>query len=199
MTINGSYSGETSLRKLAKPVRFESSMTEFRAERIPGELQLSLSTLTANNVVGPVTVKAKSKDVRLTDVAESVDLDIERGDVEIRQSKAPLAKIGVKVRSGDIELALPQQAKFTLTAATERGVVNNDFDDRLKQTTNEPGAKLSGSLGGGPEIRLTTTRGSLTVRKLGPAEIAEERTAAPPKAAKPPLPPVPAPPRANNQ
>lgn len=198
VTINGSYSGETTMRKLAKPVRFESSMTEFRVERIPGELQLSLSTLTANNVVGPMTVKAKSKDVRLTDVAESLDLDIDRGDVEIRQSKLPLAKIGVKVHSGDIELALPQQAKFTLTASTDRGEVTNDFDERLKQSSNNPGARLSGSLGAGPEIRLTTARGALTVRKTGPAEVAEEHSAAPPKGPKPPTPPAP-PERANNQ
>ena len=199
VAINGSYSGETTLRKLARPVRFESSMTEFRAERIPGELQLSLSKLSATNLVGPVVLKAKSKDIQLTDVTESIDLDIDRGDVEIRQSKAPLAKIGVKVHSGDIELALPPQAHFTLNATTDRGEVTNDFDNRLKQSNGDPGAKLSGSLGPGPEIHLATSRGSLTVRKVGPAEMAEEHAPAAP--AKPPAPaPVPpAPPRANNQ
>ncbi|MBI5084029.1 MAG: DUF4097 family beta strand repeat protein [Acidobacteria bacterium] len=193
VTVNGSYSGETSMRKLAKPVRFESAVTEFRMERIPGELQLSLSTLTGTNLVGPLVVKARSKDIRLTDVTESVELDIDRGDVELRQPKA-VTKMDVKVRAGDIEVALPQQAKFTVNASTERGGVNNDFDQKLKLTTEGNGGKLAGTLGPGPEVRLSTSRGELTLRKMGAAETGPAEPPAPPKPALPAVPP-----RADNQ
>jgi len=50
VTINGSYSGETTLRKIAKPVRFMSNVTEIRMEKVPGEMTLGLSTLTGTNL-----------------------------------------------------------------------------------------------------------------------------------------------------
>ncbi len=195
--INGSYSGETTLRKLAKGVRFESPNTEFRVERVPGELQLSLSSLVGHNLVGPVMVKAKSKDVRFSEVTDSINLDIDRGDVEIRQGRTA-SKIDVKLDSGDIELALPPQAKFTLSATTRRGEITNDYDQRLKEEKENNGGTLAGTLGAGPEIKLSTSRGSLTLVK---ASASDAVMAEAPETPKPPKPPsVPAvPPRADNQ
>jgi DUF4097 and DUF4098 domain-containing protein YvlB len=177
--INGSYSGETRLRELAKPVRFESSITEIRMERVPGEVQLTLSALTGSNLIGPVFVRTKSKDIRLTDFTESVTIDVDSGDVELRQSKLPVAKMNVSVRSGDIELALPQNAKFAIEAKTRRGEVNNDFDDRLKIVAEDRGGRITGALGGGPEIKLATERGTLSVRKMV-AELSEAEPEKPP-------------------
>lgn len=194
VTVNGSYSGETVLRRIAKPVRFESSLTDIRMERLPGEMQLTLSALTATNVVGPVTVKAKSKDVHLTDATEALTLDLERGDIEIRQAKAPVARIDARTESGDIEMALPPQAKFTLNAVTQRGEATNDFDPKLAVKEEDRGGSITGSLGGGPEIKLVTQRGSLTVRKMSAAEAASVTEA--PKVPKAPLAP---PARADNQ
>jgi DUF4097 and DUF4098 domain-containing protein YvlB len=191
--INGSYSGETTLRDIARQVRFESSVTEISMARVPGEVQLSLSTLTGSNIAGPVVVRTKSKDIRLTDFSESIVIDVDRGDVELRQSKLPVPKMNVKVRSGDIELALPQNAKFSMEAQTGRGEVNNDFDARLKVENSERGGRISGALGAGPEIRLATDRGALTVRKMAP-ELSEAEPPAPPKAPK-----IPAPERAIDQ
>jgi DUF4097 and DUF4098 domain-containing protein YvlB len=195
VVINGSFSGETSVRNVAKPVRFESSVTNFRAERVPGELEISLGHLTGMNLVGPVRLTTKSKDVRLTDVTEGVEISLDRGDIELRQSKLPLAKLDVRARSGNIEVALPANAQFTLNAATERGEVTNDYSDKLKEESEGRGAKLTGSLGSGPEVKLQTGHGSLTVRKI----VAEDaRPPAPPKEPKAP-PKAPPPPRADNQ
>jgi hypothetical protein len=200
VSINGSYSGETVMRKIAKPVHFESAVTEFHAEKVPGELQLTLSTLNGTNVTGPFRVKAKGKDVRLTEVTDAIDLDIDRGDVEILEPKLPTPKIDVKLRSGNIELALPPQAKFTINAYTERGEASNDFDSKLTQVSKDHGATIIGTMGPGPEIKLGTGRGELTLRKMSPAESAGAVSPAAPGDAKPPKPPaVPPPPRADNQ
>jgi DUF4097 and DUF4098 domain-containing protein YvlB len=198
VTVNGSYSGETVLRRLAKPVRFESSLTDIRMERLPGEMQLTLSALTATNVVGPVVVKAKSKDVHLTDATESVMLDLERGDIEIRQVKPLPAKIDARTESGDIELALPPQAKFTLNAVTQRGELTNDFDSKLTVKEADRGGSISGSMGAGPEIKLVTRRGALTVRKVSAAEVSSVLAPDVPKPPRIPVPPTP-PARADNQ
>jgi hypothetical protein len=172
VSINGSYSGETTLRKISKPVRFESNVTQMRLERVPGELQLGLSTLSGTNLVGPLVIKAtKPKDIRLSEVTDSVSIDLEEGDVEVTQTKLPMPRVDVRVRSGSVELALPTAAKCSVNASTSHGEISNDFDDRLKQSSEGKGAKLVGSLGGTTEVKLSTDRGGVTVRKSGPGMV----------------------------
>jgi DUF4097 and DUF4098 domain-containing protein YvlB len=176
-------------------VRFESSVTEIRVGKIPGTLNLTLSALTADGIVGPVLVKARSKDVRLTDVAEEVNIDVDRGDIGLIQTRPQTGRLDVKVGSGDIELALPEATKFALDGTTERGEVINDFGARLREESEGRGGKLLAVAAGAPQVTLKTGRGSLTVRKSIPVPPAPP--AAPSKADKPPVPPPPA--RADNQ
>lgn len=195
--VDGSYSGETRLKRIGGLVRFQSSVTEFRAESVPGELDLSLSTLTATQVKGPFVLKAKSKDVQLAEVTDTIELDVGRGDVEIRQSKTPLSKVNVEVESGDIELALPASAKFSITGETERGEIANSYDDRFEvETLRRDGARLTGSTGTGPELRVRTRRGLFNLRKLSSAESA---TLGAQPGAKVPDKGLPAPQKAENQ
>lgn len=195
VVINGSFSGETSVRNAAKPVRFESSVTDFRAEKVPGELSISLGNLTGMNLTGPVRLTTKSKDIRLTDVTEGVEISVERGDIELRQSKLPLAKLDIRARSGNIEVALPSNAQFSLNATTDRGGVTNDYSDKLQEENGGRGAKLTGKMGSGPDVKLQTGHGNVTVRKI----MAEDaKPPVPPKELKVP-PKAPPPPRADNQ
>lgn len=195
VTISGGYSGETTMRNISSPVRFESSVTEIRVAKIPGTLNLDLSALTADGIVGPVLVKAHSKDVRLTDIAEEVNIDVDRGNIGLIQTRPHTGRLDVKVGSGDIELALPEATRFALDGATERGEVINDFGARLKEETEGRGGKLLAVAAGAPQVTLKTGRGSLTVRKSIPVPPAVP--APPSKAEKPPVPPPPA--RADNQ
>ena len=171
VTINGAYSGETTLRKVAKPVRFESEVTQVEMAGVPGELQLSLSNLTAEQISGPMVIRTKSKDIDLTNITDTVTVDVDRGDVNVVQTRLPLAGIDVQVRTGEIQVALPQSSKFSLDAVTERGSVSNDFDPKLAEESRDRGASLKGTLGPGPNIKLRTNRGSIGLRKTGPADM----------------------------
>ncbi len=193
VSIEGSWSGETILRRVARAVRFESSRTEIRAGAVPGEMRLSLSQLSLTRVLGPLFIRAETKDVQLADVTGALTLDIDRGDVEIRQPRTEFGRIEVKTGSGDVELALPPAARFSLNASTGRGEAVNDFDPRLNVKQDERKASITGSTGAGPEIRLETSRGRAIIRKLTPAEISS-LLGRPPQA-----PPPPEPPRAVNQ
>lgn len=172
VTINGSYSGETVLRRLAKPLRFDSPVANVRLEGLPGELRLSLNNLSLQNAAGPVEVRTRSKDVELAEIAGSIKVETDRGDVAVRQSSAPKAPIQVEVRSGNIDLALPAGAAFSLQAETVRGTVVNDFNPALQEAETGRGATLQGVFGAGPEIRLKTARGELSIRKIAPIETA---------------------------
>jgi len=193
VSIEGSYSGETVLRRVARAVRFESPRTEIRAGALPGEMRVTLSLLTITQARGPLLVKAETKDIQLADVTDTITIDVERGDIEVRQPRTEFGRMDARSGSGDIELALPPAARFTLHASTGRGDAVNEFDPRLKVEQDDRRGAIHGSTGAGPEIRLETRRGKVIVRKMTPAETSA-LLGRPPQA-----PPPPEPPKAMNQ
>ncbi len=122
VSVNGAFGGNLEFKNLAKAFHFESRNTDIRMERLPGRITMDLAALTGINLVGPITITAKSKDVKLEEFTQSLQLELERGDIELRPHNVPLSKIDARCRNvGNIELVLPAQAKFDLTASTDKG------------------------------------------------------------------------------
>jgi hypothetical protein len=115
-----------------------------------------------------------------------LDLTLDRGDIDLKPGKN-LPKMEVHTRSGDMDLALPPGAKFDLRATTEHGDAQDEYGDPIREDASGHGATLAGTTpGGGPQMRLETGRGTVTVRKAG----AEETTTFPDiPSAPPPTPP----------
>ena len=168
VTVSGAYSGTVQLRNLAKAVHLEVQDMDFRAERIPGEIRSTLSELVGSNVVGPIRIFSAmhSRDVKLSDFSQALEVDVKKGDVSLQPGVLPLGKMNVRTRSGEIDLSLPEQAKFDLTGSTTHGDATNDWGDALKQESGKRGSTLSGTVGQGPSLVLTTERGGFTIRKL---------------------------------
>jgi DUF4097 and DUF4098 domain-containing protein YvlB len=165
-TVTGSHRGELTFRNLAKPVRVEDSRTEVRCERIPGSMTMSRGDLNGNDVVGPMIIRGQSRDVELSNFTDSLEVSVERGDVDLRPGRLPVGKLDIKTRAGNVSLALPETAKFVLEATTDRGEVDNSYGSPLKEDRSGKGAKLEGAVGaGGPAIRLHTDRGQVSVSK----------------------------------
>ena len=133
-------------------------------EKLPGQIRASRGEFTGNNVIGPIRLKARSSDVQLSEFTQSLDLTLDRGDIDLKPGKN-LPKMEVHTRSGDITLALPPGAKFDLRASTEHGDADNEYGDPLREQEAGHGNTIAGSTGGGPELRLETGRGSVNVRK----------------------------------
>jgi DUF4097 and DUF4098 domain-containing protein YvlB len=186
VTVSGTYVGQVEFRNLMQPLRYDNPRITLNLEKLPGQVQMGLSEFTANHLVGPVRLNAQSRDVQIADIAGSLDLTIERGDIDLKPGKN-LSKMEVHTRSGDIDLALAPGSKFDLRASTGHGDAQNEFGDPLREDESGRGATISGSTGGGPELRLETGRGSITVRKAS----AEDTTF-------PDIPSVPAPPKPPN-
>ncbi len=165
VNINGYYSGEITGRNLAKPLIFQSGTTEFRVERVPGQFNLTLGDFTGRNLVGPIRLTAQSKDVHIQDFQGEASVSVERGDITLAPDHAPSAKIDAGTRSGNVELTLPSEASFELTATTRRGEVTSAFGDSVRVLRDGPGASLKGSTGRGPAITLNTNRGEISLRK----------------------------------
>jgi hypothetical protein len=186
VTVGGTYVGQIQLRNLAQPLRYEDPQITLNLEKLPGQVHMGLGEFTADNVVGPVRLSARSRDINLSDFTQSLDLTLERGDINLRPAKI-LPKIEVHTRSGDIDLALPLGAKFDLKASTDRGEVHNDYGSPLAVDDSHRGATIEGSSGSGPQLRLETGRGTVTVRKAGAEDVTFPNIPTPPSAPKAPL------------
>ena len=165
VSLNGSYTGSVSLRDLDKPVKVDNLRTEFNVRQIPGEVHMERGSISMQNIIGPLKLSTRATDVRLIDFTEGLDITIDKGDVELRPGHLPLGRMAVRTRSGNIELSVPQSAAFAIQASTDRGEISNDFSETFKEQAHGRGTKLEGAIGSGPDIKLETDRGSITIRK----------------------------------
>ncbi len=180
VTVSARYGGTVQLRNLAKALRYESEHGgEFTAEAIPGQLRMSLSDLNANNIVGPIRLNGRSRDIQINDFTQSVDISVDRGDIELRPGAGTLGKVDVRTHSGDIDISLPDKAKVQLTATTDRGELTNDFNPSFETRSQGHGATLSGTTGDGPRVNLVTGHGSVTIRKA--SDVMANAAPAPPE------------------
>lgn len=197
VTVLASYYGDLQFRNIAKQMRYESNNSNVVFERIPGYVRFSRGDLTASRVAGPVRIASNSKDVRIRDFTGDLEIDVNRGDVEVFPGASKLDRIHVKTGNGDIELGLLDASKMSLNARVNRGEIENDFDDSLRVDKEGRGASLKGSIGQGPEVTLNSGRGTILIRKATPGAPDWEISPAP---ADPPAPPrAPRAPRVTNQ
>ncbi|MBC7927652.1 MAG: DUF4097 family beta strand repeat protein [Bryobacteraceae bacterium] len=184
-TVSGSYVGELQFRAIAKPVRFEGGskkyLTELQVEACPGQIRMNRGNLSMENVTGPVTVEAKSKDVQISGFSNGLDLRVDRGDLEIHAGNISLPRINAVTKSGNIELTIPENAQFSLKGSVDKGEIENDYGSMLSVRDGDRGGTLTGAIGGGPELIVHTNRGVLRLRKGGSAEIAEPIPPTPPR------------------
>jgi DUF4097 and DUF4098 domain-containing protein YvlB len=173
VTVSGSYFGELQFRNISKPVRFDggarSRTSEFQIAACPGTVRLSRGNLSMEDVVGPLVINARSKDVQISGFKDELDLKVERGDVELRPGMIPVARITATTNSGNIELVLPEKAEFEMRATAEHGSIHNEYEGELKLQESENGREdrstLTGKVGSGPPIVIQSERGDLTVRR----------------------------------
>jgi DUF4097 and DUF4098 domain-containing protein YvlB len=195
VSVNGSYSGDLEFRKIARQLRFEGPSTNLRVERVAGTLRFAGGSMIGSDVTGPLVLRAKSKDVELSGFTDSIDLDVDRGDITLRPSGTGFGKMEAKTNAGEIELVLPTAAKFELAAKTRRGDVENDYGSPLMKKEEDRGGNLSGNVGNGPRLLLETDRGEIRVRKSDDRFLTNEpqkpAEALPPSPPTSPLPPVP--------
>jgi len=195
VTINGAYRGTLDFRNLAKPLQFEGLRnTELSVQAVPGRISMDLGAFTAHDVVGPLRLVTRSRDIKVEKFSQALELETERGDIELTPGRLPLASIEARSGVGKIELVLPDKAAFQLEATAERGDAINDYGPPVQKEVDGRTATLKGKAGDGPSIRITANRGSIAVRKEGtpPSEILPDTPRGKmPKAGFPPLPPEP--------
>lgn len=175
VTVSGNYYGDLQFRTIAKPVKFEGGLksrgTEWRVESVPGQIRMSRGNLSLEDVIGPVNVRSKTKDVQITRFTGGLDLQVDRGDLEIRPGLLPVPRVIALTRGGNVELTLPENGVFALKGSVAKGEIENDFEGLGSIREENRGATLNGFKGSaGQELDVRTERGTLRVRKGGVAE-----------------------------
>ena len=162
--IAGAYTGTIELKRLAKPVHFRGTRTEFNIESVPGQVSMTLGDFTGSKLAGPTHLTGRSRDVQISDFTGPLDVTLDRGDLNLTPA-LPLGRIQAHLRSGDIRLALPAGAQFTLNATTENGDISNPFGGGLALETKGRQGTLRGTVGSGASIELETRRGDIAVQQ----------------------------------
>ena len=174
VTINGAFTGTQDFKNIARPLQFEGARnTELTVQAVPGRINMDLGRFEAKDVVGPLRLVTRSRDISMDQFTNSVELETERGDIELNPGKIPLAPIEARSGNGKVELVLPEKASFQLEAVAQHGDAVNDYGPPIAKESSQRSATLRGKVGDGPTIKITSQRGWISVRKEGtpPSEV----------------------------
>jgi Toastrack DUF4097/LiaI-LiaF-like transmembrane region len=165
VTIQGNFFGTLDFRNLAKPLHFESDQTDLRVEKLPGSISMDLGDFRAENVTGPLRLRCQSRDVHITNFSNDVEVNLDRGDIELNPQRTPVGKMDVHLRAGNVDLTMPEKAAFDLRASTGQGEVDNQYGKGIATNSEGRTASMKSEASGGPVITLATDRGNITVKK----------------------------------
>ena len=144
--LDGEFQESVKLERITKSVAFKSSRTTMEFSRMDGSLDLDSDDLHADQIVGPVHLTTRSKNIRLEGVSGDVRLQNDNGTVELGMHT--LGNVQIDNRNGDVQLRLPDRAGFRLDARTRDGEIQSDFAE-LKVSNQEHESRASGSVGNG--------------------------------------------------
>jgi len=59
-------------------------------QAVPGRISMDLSQFSGSNIVGPVRLMTGSRDIKLDHSTQSLELETQRGDIELTPAHSPL-------------------------------------------------------------------------------------------------------------
>jgi len=164
VTINGDFFGSSHLEHIRGPIKFHSTRTDMQLGRLDGEADISNNAdLSASEVVGPLTLSTRSRNISLDRIAGNVSVTNSNGFVNVTNAP-PLGDVTIENRNGDVTLTVPEHAGFSVDAQTTDGDLMNDF--ALSTQGTDTHKNFNGTIGkGGPTLRLTTSHGDISLKK----------------------------------
>jgi DUF4097 and DUF4098 domain-containing protein YvlB len=167
LSIEGEFGGPIRVKNVAKSTHFLSLRTDLTIGALAGRLELDSGDLRVYDANGNVTLTTSRKDIRMDNVNGRIRIDNSKGDVELRLKNAPKDEIEVNNESARIDVTMPASSAFEIQASSRNGDIDTGFEGPALTKSDQNGtAKLEGKIGNrGPQIRLKTTYGTVSVRK----------------------------------
>ncbi len=188
VSVDGSFDS-LDFRRVTAGLKFTSSATDLQVDKVVGRLSVSGGDLDGEDISGAFRLRSRSKDLRLSNFDGPLDIDLNRGDIELAPGRPSFGTMSVKTSGGEVTLFLPDGAKYDLMARTAKGEVENDFGAALRREAFDRGGSIQGS-NGGPRVQIETRRGTIRVGR-GSVITSNRDGSAKPLAPVPPLPPLP--------
>jgi DUF4097 and DUF4098 domain-containing protein YvlB len=161
--LDGEFSESVKLSRIGKGVVFRSSRTDMELAGLSGDLDLDSGDLRANDMMGPLRLSTRSKDISLEGVTGDVRIENENGSVELHLNK--LGTTEVQNRNGDVQIYVPDKSGFVLDARARNGEIETDFDALKINNDNDTGIGTGTVGSGGPHITLNNEHGGIEIRK----------------------------------
>lgn len=112
---------------------------------------------------GDVDVKTSGGSIRVEEVAGNIDANTSGGSIKAVISEQPTKDCRLKTSGGSVTAYLKPSIAVNLNASTSGGRVRSDFtvDGTVKKS------KIRGTInGGGPELYLKTSGGSVNIKEI---------------------------------
>ena len=166
--LNGDYFNDIRLSKIGKTVEFKSARSDIALASIPGDLEISGESLRGTDVIGPMRLVTRSKEIHLESVTGDIQVENSNGDIEVHPAgKLPMGKMMITGKRGDITLVIPANAGFQLDATTRKGDITSDFASLKIDNSNSGGAsRASGTVGNGAaKLQVNADTGDIRISK----------------------------------
>jgi hypothetical protein len=120
----------------------------------------------AQDLAGAARVKVAGDDVTITDFASSVDVEADRGSVELTPSGPITQPLSVRTRHGGITLRVPAGSGIDVEAASQHGEMQFDVPGWTQDRADD--SRTFGRVGkGGVPVKLDADRGDVNVLSSG--------------------------------
>jgi len=117
-----------------------------------------------NALTGKVVAHTTNGAVKGTNLSGAVDGQTTNGSVSIDMASVGTERISLETTNGSVTLMLPEKAKATVSASVTNGGINVGSLDNF-DVTEKARRHLEGKLnGGGTQVELHTTNGSIRLR-----------------------------------
>ena len=156
--------GRIEVEDVGRKVRLTSGAGDVRIRRIDDDVTVTtgVGDITAERVDGEIDLKTGTGDVELSRVSGELDVKIGVGDIQISSTSPPRdGAWRIDVGTGDVEIVLPEDAEFWISAKTGLGSVRLDFP--LTRTLHMKSRAVEGTVGSGG-LRMHIRSGMGTIR-----------------------------------
>lgn len=159
--------GSISVENLHGRVLSKTSGGSLKFDKIEGSVsgKTSGGSISIGEVVGSSNIHTSGGSITVEEVLGTIKAHTSGGSVKATISRQPDSDCRLTTSGGSITVYLSESLGFILNAETSGGRINTDFPVSLKGKVNK--RSLRGEMnGGGPELYLRTSGGSIYLKNL---------------------------------
>ncbi len=131
---------------------------DLEVRTVNGEIEIT-------GLAGEIRLRSTNGGISVFDSAGSVSASTTNGGIRVELGEVSGEGMEFQTTNGGIRLDLPADIRTSLRARTTNGSIETDFPVTVRGTFRRN--RLEGDInGGGPEIELQTTNGSIRIREL---------------------------------